>query len=42
MKMVREILKKYINISVDTIYKNSTVGVSGMSVLYIGCIVPKG
>ena len=37
--MVRESLKK-INIFVDLIYKKSTVGRSGTSVLYIGCMVP--
>jgi len=40
--MVRESLKKLLNIFVDKIYKKSTVGRSGTSVLYIGCVVPKG
>ena len=38
-KMVRESLKK-INVFVDWIYKKSTLGSSGTSVLYIGCMVP--
>ena len=43
MKMARESLKKKkLNISVDQIYKKCILGSSGMPVLYIGCMVPKG
>ena len=37
--MVTESLKKLLNIFVDQIYKKCTVGSSGTSVLYIGCVV---
>ena len=41
--MVREILKKKIKYTFLTEYiKKSTLGRSGTSVLYIGCMVPKG
>jgi hypothetical protein len=40
--MVRESLKKKINISVDEIYKKCTLGSSGTPVLYIGCMVSEG
>ena len=35
-------LKKQLNTFVDWIYQNCTVVSSGTSVLYIGCMVPKG
>ena len=41
--MVRESLKKKkLNIFVDRIYKKLTLVSSGMSVLYMGCVVSKG
>jgi hypothetical protein len=40
--MVIESLKKQLNIFVDWIYKKSTLGSSGTSVLYIRCMAPKG
>jgi len=40
--MARESLIKQLNIFIDQIYIKRTVGSSGTSVLYIGCVVPKG
>jgi len=40
--MVTESLQKLLNIFIDYIYKKRTVGSIGTSVLYIGCMVPKG
>jgi len=40
--MVRESLKKKLNLFVDKIHKKRTLGSRGTSVLYIGCMVPKG
>jgi hypothetical protein len=38
----RKSKKKSLYTFVDYIYKKCTLGSSGMPVLYIGCMVPKG